>query len=237
MDAINSVLRSSFSAVQNQGRSIREQEREQRNPIGREIGTSADREESQNLNGVQGMQGNINTENNVSSMFSYMNNSTDATGAGNSALWGSGTFAGASQVAAIGDGNVSDVAMQVLQSAQNEIDARSAALSTEIAYGEARGLDVTDSLAAMVNLSENREILEENLTPAFAVPGAFEGSIAEQVVAASEEPAADEMSIAAQIARQAQSEYAASIDITNTDSNDENVSTAAAVRADSDNIL
>jgi hypothetical protein len=166
MDAIGGVLHSSFNVVH--GRNVRGAEREQQNPLRREVETGTNKtQEAQNPHGVQGMQGNINTENNVSTMFAYMNNSMEQES--NSALWGSGTFGGAA-------GAASGAAMQVLQSAQNEIDNRSTALATEIAYGEARGMDVTQSIMAMANLSENRDVLETNLAPATAATGTVDVS-------------------------------------------------------------
>jgi hypothetical protein len=53
----------------------------------------------------------------------------------------------------------------------------------------------------------------ETATPSFAAEPVFEGSVSEQVVAASQEQEYDDMSIASQIANNAQSEYAESIDI------------------------
>jgi hypothetical protein len=58
--------------------------------------------------------------------------------------------------------------------------------------------------------------------PSFAAPSAFEGSAAEQVVAASQEPEEDEMSIAAQIASSAQSQYSESVNIMADDSDNAN---------------
>jgi len=229
-------------------RSNREQSEELRKSYGREVDSGVNRdtaEAAQGIHGVQGVQGQINTENNVSTMFSYLNNGTDVYGAGapeNSLSWGSGLF---------DDGGTAEA---TAASAAANIEARTEALATEIAFDRARGHDVTESLEAMVNLSENQGILNENTEgmsmrppagasfapsfateppvnlfevadelevdgvtaviaepveqPGFAVAGAFEGSVSEQIVQAAAEPEEGELSIAAQIAAGAKAEHA-----------------------------
>jgi hypothetical protein len=149
--------------------------------------------------------------------------------------------------------------LMTMNSARAGIESRSNEIANEIAYDRARGLDVTQSLEAMVNLSENLGVLDSNMAgagiagavsfapdfasqaaagvaeiadelevevvtvpqgeeseqPGFAVAGAFEGSITEQVAQAAAEQDPEDMSIAAQIAQGAQAAYAESIDIMN----------------------
>jgi hypothetical protein len=226
----------------------REQSEELRNSLGRQVDSGADANRG-DLPPVQGVQGQINTENNVSTMFAYLNNGTDLYGVGapeNGLSWGSGMF-----------DDEGGTAESTAATARENIEARSEVLTNEIAYDRARGLDITESLEAVVNLSENLSVLDANTNagafsfavdaateapvnfneimleeeavpvtaasateteqPAFAVSGAFEGSIAEQIVAASSEQTEDEMSIAAQIAAGAQAEHAEAISLTDDD--------------------
>jgi hypothetical protein len=229
-------------------RTNREEAAEQRNALGREI----DSNDNRGAQPAQRVQGQINTENNVSEMFTYLNNGTDLYGMGapeNGLSWGSGMF---------DEGGTAEATAAI---ARENIEARSEALANEVAYNSARGLDVTQSLEAMVNLSENLGVLDANMNsaavpfatdfateapvqfhgvaeeessvvvaaepeqPGFAVEGAFSGSVAEQVVQAAAEQDESEMSIAAQIAQDAKAEHAASIDIMG----DDNVGTAETV--------
>jgi hypothetical protein len=234
-------------------RSNREEAAELRSAFGREIDSNDNRGDRPP---VQGVQGRINTENNVSEMFTYLNNGTDLYGTGapeNGLSWGSGLFE---------DGGTAEA---TAATARENIEARSESLTTEIAFDRARGYDVTDSLEAMTNLSENLSVLDANTaalaasasggvqfhgipedsgtgavssvaasvddSPEFAPPTALEGSVSEQIVQASAEQQENEMSIAAQIAASSKADYAASVDIMNTDNGDatERVASAGAM--------
>jgi hypothetical protein len=256
MDVISRVAGS--TAMTPVTRTNREETAELRSTFAREV----DSGENRGMPPVQGQQGQINTENNVSAMFSYLNNGTDLYGTGapeNGVSWGSGLFEDGGTAAA------------TAATARENIEARSESLTNEIAYNSARGFDVTQSLEAVVNLSENLGVLdanmnstavsfavdaategpvkfhgvpedESNLTPAiaqepeqpgFAVAGAFEGSLAEQIVQAASEQEEGEMSIAAQIASASQADHAASIDIMSEDGNADTAETVARVAGDS----
>jgi hypothetical protein len=197
----------------------REEAAEQRNAFAREVDSNDNRG---NLPPVQGMQGRINTENNVSETFTYLNNGTDLYGTGapeNGLSWGSGLFDGGG------------TAESTAATARANIEARAESLTTEMAFDRARGFDVSDSLVAMSNLSGNLEVLDSNTAtvnfneiaselPAVASvpPEAGEPTtVADEIVAAAAEQSHDEMSIAAQIASQAKADHAASIDIMNDD--------------------
>ena len=222
------------------------------------------------------VQAGINTAANVSSLFSYMNNSS-ANGA--PSMWGGGTFD--SSVFINSGAELST--LQAMNSARIGIENRARSLVGEIGRDRARGIDVSDRQEALSNLTGNLDILNRNLSnsidralsdgrndskfidivgrireslkptpapetekaaegaapataapaseavesnipnpaqaaedipqPEFAAPAQFEGSVSEQITAASEKQPSDEMSVAAQIASNAQSEYAASSNV------------------------
>jgi hypothetical protein len=257
MDAISRVASSMAGVAVT--RTAREQSDELRNALGREIAT---RDNNVHENAVaNGAKPGINTDNDVSQMFSYMN---DATGNDNSVLWGSGVLAQGAQ----SDEPAQAAAM--FGAARNEIRERSEALANEVAYASARGLDVSESLAAMSNLSDNLGVLDSNADaavgfapdyaseaaasiaeiaeeaaveivtvppqeddgqPGFAVSGPFEGSVTEQIAQVAAEQDPEEMSIAAQIASHAQAEHAESISLMNDENDGASDGSAANVRA------
>jgi hypothetical protein len=96
------------------------------------------------------------TANNVSSLFAYMNSSTNN---GTAAVWGSGVF---SQEFFSGKSELSS--MQAMNSARIGIENRARSLTGEIGRDRARGYDVTEKQEALANLVGNREILNRNLS-------------------------------------------------------------------------
>ncbi|MCL1880747.1 MAG: hypothetical protein FWF76_01055 [Oscillospiraceae bacterium] len=237
----------------------------QRNTLGREV-ASTENNVNTGVTQVSGASAAVNTENTVSEMFSYLNNGLDmhdGADVASASVWGSGTFETGGVASPTGQN--AEAALDPLSAARGEIAMRADVIATEMAYDQARGLDVTPSLEAMVNLGENADILDANIalemngnpnpnpnatsaaefapdynaepvetivemmneiatapntavvaasveesdSPSFAVPGAFEGSVAEQVAQAATAPEDGEMSIAAQIASDLQANYSA----------------------------
>jgi len=149
MDAITRVVGQAASVAVT--RTARGQSDELRNSLAREVAT---RDGAVHENAVaNGAKPGIATENDVAQMFSYM---SDDTGNDNSVLWGSGVFAQGAQT----DEPAQAAAM--FSAARDEIHERSAVLANEVAYASARGLDVTQTLEAMVNLSDNLGVLDSN---------------------------------------------------------------------------
>jgi hypothetical protein len=157
-------------------RTNREQADELRNSLGREIASRDVRVQDAAVSGganaganasanVGAAGASVATDNNVNTMFSYMNNSMEG---GNSVLWGSGVLAAGAQ---------SDEPAQahaMFSAAREDIQERGAALSNELAYASARGLDVTPTLEAMTNLSSNLGVLDSN---AGGSSGAISGAV------------------------------------------------------------
>jgi hypothetical protein len=239
MEAIGRTIQ--LNAGMPVGRNAHELRNENKNPLGREVDSvTAGQQQGDTPKRVQGL---LNTENNVSTMFSYLDDDTDLHGVSDTVQWGAGVL----EV----EGNHDSVA-NPLAAAKEMIETRTEVLANEIAYNSARGLDVSDALETMVNLSENMGVLESNfgamnagtsftvdytdteLTEFHGIPeeeanivtappqereqpsyevGMFEGTVSEQITESVREQAPGEMSIAAQIANAAKAEYAESIDI------------------------
>ncbi|MCL1831499.1 MAG: hypothetical protein FWG45_01150 [Oscillospiraceae bacterium] len=218
----------------------RENTDEMRNTLKREIAGVAENQPQ-----IQGIQGEINTENKTHEMFSYLNNGTDLYGSNGSVApqWGSGTF----------DDAAGESAEKVLQTTRENITARSQALATEIAFDKARGMDVSGNVAAMSNLSENLSVFDANtafVPPAIdAKPAIAElaeqagvdtsvvnpdqsevsafidsgGSVTEQIAQAAQERDDGELSVAEQIAKDAKADHAKAGDIMNAQGGVDNI--------------
>jgi hypothetical protein len=100
----------------------------------------------------------INNANNVSSLFSYMNSSSD--NSNNGGLWGGGTFD--TSVFIQSGAELSN--LQAMNSARIGIENRARSLVGEIARDRARGVDVSDRQEALGNLTGNLDILNRNLS-------------------------------------------------------------------------
>jgi hypothetical protein len=98
---------------------------------------------------------------------------------------------------------------------------RNLSSSIDRALGEGRGDSNFIDVVGRIRQSLVTVAPQEAEEPSFAPPSAFEGGPAEQAVAASQEMTDDEMSVAQQIAKDAQAEYAASIDIMSDSATDE----------------
>ena len=98
----------------------------------------------------------VNTANNVSELFTYMNNSS---GNGAPGIWGGGTFD--SSVFIQSGGELAN--LQAMNSARIGIENRARSLVSEIGRDRARGFDVSDRQEALSNLTGNLDILNRNL--------------------------------------------------------------------------
>jgi len=100
----------------------------------------------------------VDSANNVSELFSYMNNSGNGSGA--PGMWGGGTFD--NSVFFQSGGELAN--LQAMNSARIGIESRAKALVGEIGRDRARGLDVSDRQEALLNLTGNLDILNRNLS-------------------------------------------------------------------------
>ncbi|MCL2754240.1 MAG: hypothetical protein FWD35_00785 [Oscillospiraceae bacterium] len=162
MDAISRIVGSMANVAVT--RTNREQADELRSSLGRGVASSDSRTHEAAVNGANAKSGasgvGVNADNDVNEMFSYMNNTMEG---GNSVLWGSGVLAAGAQ------SDEPAQAAAVFSAARDDIQQRSEVLANELNYASARGLDVTPTLEAMTNLSENLNVLDANAAVAGAV--------------------------------------------------------------------
>jgi hypothetical protein len=101
----------------------------------------------------------LDNANNVSTMFSYLNNDNSGNAPAAGAVWGGGTFD--DSVFIQSGGELSK--LQALNSARIGIESRARGLVGEIGRDRARGFDVSEKQEALGNLTGNLDILNRGL--------------------------------------------------------------------------